>query len=217
MAARQLAQGVSASRRAATELSHPQPPTDRIFRGFAQLARRSLILLPVTLALPACIVPDPPNFEGEVQRGPFLLLDDAIPSISQVHQVSVGEPTVFEVPFQSEDVGEEVFGAFHLDFEGDRQLRGLIDFLDPGTLSEQRDPVEFAYTFAPSEAGCRNVTLLLAHRSRISPVTGLPRPQADGGADAGTPGVGRASWWFDVRDPSNPQSPLVEDCGEVTQ
>ncbi len=162
----------------------------------------------MSLALSACLAPGPPDFEQPSQLGPFFLLNEALPPISEIPEIEPQETITFSVPFVSEDAGESLVGARHRDLGDDGEF--FLRITNPIPASTLDDPAErvfvFAWTPRPEVRGCHTITLFLTHRSNMDQELGKPINAA---------GVATATWRVIVGDPG--ERFLVDQCGQLNQ
>jgi hypothetical protein len=140
-------------------------------RGFSPvlpLARPSLLGLSTMLFATSCIVADPPEYHDPVQSRPQLIVYRADPPTQQILLVDPNSSlgTNFNVPFRSEDSGEDLTGVFFLDYQvspGER-FQGSLN-LTASTFDNTERAATFTWRPVGIEFGCHYLSLVVAHRS----------------------------------------------------
>ncbi len=152
------------------------------------MARGSLLATSVVAS--ACIAAPPPDFEPVTQTAPILLLDSASPPVDEFLRDPPGTTISFKVPFVSEDVGEDLLGALHLDYgtPASEFLRASAR-LPSGVLKDKDRAVEINWRVEPTLTGCHSLTILVSHFSNFDFSNLEPTNKDD---------VGRVTWWLDV-------------------
>ncbi|HET9932423.1 MAG TPA: hypothetical protein VFQ35_17080 [Polyangiaceae bacterium] len=165
----------------------------------------------------ACIVAPPAEYEESTRTPPIFDLVRAKPFIGDIIVVDQdaglesARKIQFNVPVRSEDQGEEIIGAVHIDY-GSGQPR------DTFTKSQQKLPAstlddvsrvwdQNVTFFGGLEPGCHQVTLIATHRSnwddeRFRPIVG--RAEYD---------TAIAMWWMIYNPNRPPTSPVTCPSG----
>lgn len=139
-------------------------------RGFAPvlpLARASLLGLSTMLFASNCIVADPPESHDPVQSRPQLIVYRADPPTQQILVVDPNSSlgTKFNVPFRSEDGGEDLTGVFFLDYQ---VIPGELFQASLNLTASTFDNTERAATYiwrpVGIKEGCHYMSLVVAHR-----------------------------------------------------
>jgi hypothetical protein len=176
------------------------------------LARKSLLLGLSMLASTGCIVADPPQYEEPKRTPPILDLNHAEPSPFWVIIIDRNdnlEPDALNVtvPFRSDDQGEEVWFALHVDFKGDDiplwNLPSSPSTIDDTTrVISKSQPVDAHINI---DAGCHQLTLIGAHASSWD--FSLYQPKADAPKDD----IAIATWWLNM-DPKPADPYTLSNC-----
>lgn len=153
-----------------------------------------------------CIVADPPQYEEPKRTPPILDLNHAEPSpfwlvIIDRDLGDAGKLSV-SVPFRSDDQGETVWFALHVDFKSDHDIV-LWDL--PRTPSTIEDTTRSIANTKPVDAfilaGCHQLTLVGAHQSSWD----FERKQP--AVDAPQDDIAIATWWMNLDPkPTDPYS-----------
>lgn len=195
-----------------TGLSYLNEPQRRV-RGIFELARASL-LLGVMLAPVGCLVSDPPLYQEPPPTPPVFDLSNAIPLPGEVFVVrrSPNAPTIltFTIPFRSEDRGDGVQAALHLDYN---TLSAQATFtkaqtsVDASTFDDLTRVLSLRWPLPPNEPspGCHTLTVLASHQSTFDDNEFRPhivRAQNDRAV---------AVWWVNF-DPPEDDPYTLRDC-----
>lgn len=174
------------------------------------------LLLVVTLVLgmvPGCIVPEAPDLSDPERTPPFVRLSETIPTPGEVHTRSrvQGQPQLVEpltIRVQSNDLGEALWMALHLDLGSEDHDFQLWTRYDPGTFDTPRD-LTWDWEVPRTLHGCHRLTAIIAHASSFNtmPVDGLIRddPEAQEDAEAIT-------WTFYIIDDAVEEPAYVSEC-----
>ena len=103
-------------RKAVTRLSHLGAAWFSNLGRMPALARESLIVLAGMSASFGCLVADPPEYSPPARTPPILDLFRADPPVREVLVARKNESIAFNVPVRSEDAGDPLMGAWHLDW-----------------------------------------------------------------------------------------------------
>ena len=150
--------------RSMTRLSRPGAHPGGRCRGFWGLARLSLVAVLLSM-LSGCLVDDPPPYVAPQQTAPRLDYTEASPGLDQVIVRSFPELITFEMPFTSEDAGEQLYAVLLLDYNGREGEQLDSRFFPPSTLADTSRRV-LSLTWKVQErivAGCHRFTLRVTH------------------------------------------------------
>ena len=162
------------------------------------------------LAPTGCIVADPPQYEEPKRTPPVFDLNHAQPSpywlvIIDRNDNLEADQLYVKVPFRSDDQGEKIWFALHVDFKTDDFV--LWDLPQPPSTID--DTTRAITNTKPVDAfipgGCHQLTLIAAHESswdfaRKQPL--LQAPQDD---------IAVATWWMHL-DPKPSDPYTLPDC-----
>jgi hypothetical protein len=132
------------------------------------------------LSLSGCIVADPPQYEEPKRTPPILDLDHAEPSPYWIVVVEKkdGADLLVKVPLRSDDQGEKLWFAAHVDYKGNDVLLVSLP-IPPSTLDRPPREISASLDFdGRVMPGCHQLTLLVAHESSWDFVKGQPLPEA---------------------------------------
>jgi hypothetical protein len=170
------------------------------------------------LAGQSCLITGSPEFDPPQRTPPFLV--ELSPPTYQVYTVNniPGTTNKASIDFEviSEDLGQPVRGIVHIDFKGFNEQHFNSVLITPRTLplghlgSNPNVRHGHADFTIPSAVGCHSATLVLSHD-----IDGLGNP-------VDTNDSATATWYYQVKDPSNPASgdcvsaPINGDAGSET-
>jgi len=122
------------------------------------------------LVAQSCIVADPPEYRDPGQTRPLLDTYGASPPTTRILVVdsAIKNPIQFNVPVQSEDVGEDLRAIFFLDYGSARQSKLLGRTIPASTYENKTRAAELPWLpIVPMDVapGCHFVTLVVAHES----------------------------------------------------
>jgi hypothetical protein len=180
------------------------------------VTRRLPVLLAVASGLVACVVPDPIESEAPQRTPPILNLGKAKPFIGSVVVINRSAPNSFNgasvsVPVRSDDRGEPIHFALYLNYGLPDEFSGGPGLIEPSTIDDLSRKIEISLQFESRviTPGCRQLTLLVAHRDNWDFHSGRPKvPEAAGDTAA-------AMWWLNIDPPSGQESTLL-DCPSRT-
>jgi len=181
----------------ATGLSWCRGGHDRAGVGESSLARKSLLLGFAMLSLTGCLVADPPQYEEPRRTPPILDLNHAEPSPYWIVIVEKkqGDDLTIKVPVRSDDQGERLLFAVHVDYKGKNTTLSSSS-LPPSTLDAGPRNISRGVDLDERVTlGCHQLSLLVAHDSPWELGTGQPLP------DAPPEDLAIATWWLNVVDP----------------
>jgi len=122
------------------------------------------------LATSGCLMPSPPDLSDPEQTRPYIHYLTVDPPLGEPIQVQVGDlQPVVEIPillpFQSEDLGEDVSGSLYL-FAADNSadLQFIRRSIPAGEFTEVRN-ADMRWTPKDLDPGCYRLTATLAHAS----------------------------------------------------
>ncbi|HWA71480.1 MAG TPA: hypothetical protein VG937_04080 [Polyangiaceae bacterium] len=162
-----------------------------------------------------CIVADPPQYEEPKRTPPILDLNHAEPSpfwlvIIDRNDGQLNHALQVTVPFRSDDQGEWVWFALHVDFKG-QDVPLWSDRRPPSTIDDTTRSMS-----RPSEmdarvgAGCHQLTLIAAHESSWDITNQRPLP------DAPKDDIAIGTWWVHMDPKSDPYTlPSCPNQSEV--
>jgi hypothetical protein len=150
--------------RSTTRLSRPGAPAWGRCRGFWGLARLSLLAVLLSM-LSGCLVDDPPPYVAPQQTAPRLDYTEASPGLDQLLIASHPDLIRFEMPFTSEDAGEQLYAVLWLDYDGVEGEQLNSGFFPPSTLADTSRrvlslPWKVQERIVP---GCHRFTLRVTH------------------------------------------------------
>ena len=180
----------------ATPLSHPNTAGSQGSVRIVGLARLSLLL--GLVAPVSCIVSEPAEYGVAKQTPPFLDANKATPNVLHTYDLALGDTILVNVPFSSEDVGEELRAFLWLD-RGVIGKKTLLNFRDvpPGKLEDDKRAIGM-----PAEiqvAGCHSLSLVVSHRTNFND-NNEPKLSSD---------TAILNWWLNVEDDG---TTLLGDC-----
>lgn len=180
---------------AATPLSHPNAAGSQGSRGIRGLACLSLLL--GLVAPTSCIVSEPAEYGVAKQTPPFLDAKNAAPSVLHTHKLSLGDTLLVNVPFRSEDAGEELRALLWLD-KGVIGKKTLLNFreIPPGKLEDDKRSIDIPGDI--QVAGCHSMSLVVTHRSNL-----------DNNEPVDDDDTAILTWWLNVADEGQT---LLGDC-----
>jgi hypothetical protein len=159
-----------------------------------------------------------------------------IPQSPGVELFTRAEPNTtipFVVRIRSEDSGDPIKLLMYLDYSTrEEQFADLQEDLAPGTFDEVREPrlewrvppvvlVPLPECRTPNPPAsceprrCHALTLVATHQSNLRPgaVTECARPtQSDRPCFVDRTAVGTATWWLDMRAPTDTEPLLLDEC-----
>src|SRR6187549_1359516 len=122
------------------------------------------------LATSGCLMPSPPDLSDPEQTRPYIHYLTVDPPLGEPIQVQVGDlqPLVeipILLPFQSEDLGEDVSGSLYL-FAADNSadLQFIRRSIPAGEFTTVRN-ADMRWTPKDLDPGCYRLTATLAHAS----------------------------------------------------
>lgn len=172
--ARRVIQRLGAAHASSATALSERWPWIRGFSAMARLARRSLMLVLVTMLTPACLVTSTPEFEDPSPTAPLLLGANASPDLREI--VMIDQPAIeFRASVISEDADVSVKVRLLIDY-GVQSLINERPYLDaevsikevpPGRLADgPRDVVAKLFPqqilWVPA-TGCHTVTMMVTH------------------------------------------------------
>ena len=179
------------------------------FSAVSCLARVSLIALSTMLFATSCIVADPPQYRDPVQSRPQLIVYRADPPTQQILVVdpSSNLGTKFNVPFRSEDGGEDLSGVFFLDYQVSpgEKYQGSLNLTASTFDNTDRAAIYFWKPVGVTQ-GCHYMSLVLAHRSSFLDGDAIHLDKTLGDKDAAI-----VTWVVNFRPDPGQEHTLV-DC-----
>ncbi len=160
----------------------------------------------LTAVITSCVVSNPPEYSSAEQTPPLLVLLDADPLVGKVVGVPVGERLSLNVPVRSEDApGDELIARLYLDYGNleTEEVQAPLVLLPRGSYDDVERRVEMTWVVPQLQPGCRQLSLVVTHRSNLDP-NGRPLDNRD---------TAVAVWWLNVSD-TNSDNPM-SDC--ITQ
>ena len=155
-----------------TALSYQAAPRAGI-SGVFPLARVSL-LVSVMLSS-GCLVADPPLYEEPPPTPPMFDLSEAEPppgTVRVIRRTGSNPETGLDisVPFRSDDRGERVFAALHVDYNVrfvPDSFTAVQSAFAASTLDDQDRAITLRWPFGPDDPspGCHTLTLLVSHEN----------------------------------------------------
>lgn len=192
-----------------TALSHLERRRTPQFSNKPGLARASLLAVLTMPFLSGCIVADPPQYEDPGRTPPILNLVRATPRIVEPYLQDRSDPSTketmpLEVPVRSEDQGQDLIFAIHVDYTypASRWLTG--GSLPASTLSDTSRKITL-YVPLQGILGCHPLTLLVAHEKQWDLGVNAPKP---GGEDD----TALATWWVNALPSSGGDAYTLADC-----
>jgi len=152
------------------------------------------------LVAPAsCIVSEPAEYGVAKQTPPFLDAKNAAPSVLHTHKLSLGDKVLVNVPFRSEDAGEELRALLWLD-KGVIGKTTLLNFreIPPGKPEDNKRSIDIPADI--QVAGCHSMSLVVTHRSNLDKDNNEPVNDDD---------TAILTWWLNVDDEGQA---LLGDC-----
>jgi hypothetical protein len=155
------------------------------------------------LVLAGCL-DAPPTYEEPERIPPFIIGNQVIPALNAVVELSPDGIMNINVPFRSEDLGEQVWGVVYVDVPPGQAATMLVrTFVQPpSTYNDESRAISGQITIA-GEPGCHSVTLVVSHAFNVLPERVLDETKA-----------ARVVWWVHLKD-SEAERTLLEDC--ITQ
>ena len=150
--------------RSTTRLSRHGAHLEGQCSGFWALARLSLVAVLLSM-LSGCLVDDPPPYVAPQQTAPRFDYAEASPGLDQLLVASFPDQITFEMPFTSEDAGEQVYAVLLLDYDGVEGETLDFGFSPPSTLADTSRRV-LSLTWKVQERivpGCHRFTLRVTH------------------------------------------------------
>ena len=166
-------------------------------------------LLSSLLATNACLMPSPPDLDDPERSRPYVHYLNVDPPLGEPIQVNLASTETKEypilIPFQSEDLGEDIAGRLHL-YRPDNSVR-LEDTSARVPAGEFDDIRNVRMTWDATErgAGCYRLTATVAHASSFGD-KGLVPEENLGDAEA-------VSWIANVFEPGNDNT--LSECPRV--
>ena len=193
--------------RNATALSHPEGRQAPRNAGFFGLARRSHPLKAVhslaglSLLLAGCLAPTPTEFRKPEKTTPVLDLATALPVTTQLLLVNNGDAQPFRVKVRSEDDGDDVFGALHLDYglKGGPRFTGGLASLPPSTFEDTQREMAMIWP-VNATSGCHQLTMFVTHQLNFDVNRQLPKNA--------TVDTAIAVWWVHVDSDASDAGPF---------
>jgi hypothetical protein len=182
-----------------TALSHRPVRSSPILGRIAGLARESLIVV-LGMSAASCLVADPPEYTPPEQTPPVLNLFLADPPVNSVLLAPRGEQLSFNVPVRSEDAGDKLVAARHLDWGSPRHEFVGLTHVPPSTFDDESRVISFDWTVM-AEKGCHQLTLLVFHFSNSS----------EDQSSTVVADQAMAAWWLNV-DPEETDPDTLKDC-----
>lgn len=167
------------------------------------------------LPLASCIVADPPQYEAPKKTAPLLDLTRAQPLVTEVivrdlnDNNDTNDEIDFSVPVRSEDVGEDVWFALHVDYTfvplEDSFAVGTSNFVPASTFDDASRSLTINWSPRRVDDGCHALTLLVAHAGSWNFVQNRPDIIRAAGDSA------MVTWWLNLNPP--PDDPYtLQDC-----
>jgi hypothetical protein len=184
-----------------TALSYHRVESSTKLRVFS-LARGSLPALGMLFAS-GCIVADPPLYEEPPPTPPVFDLNRAEPNVSQVVVLdrSVSRVTLreFRVPFRSDDKGQRVRAALHIDWGATEARESFVVNTDVSPSTFDDTSRELLLPLRQNDVGfltpgCHTLTIIAAHDDNWDKLENRPIPAQ---AEDDTAMV---TWWANVVD-----------------
>ena len=175
------------------------------------LARKSLLLGLAMLGLNGCIIADPPQYEEPRRTPPILDLNNAVPSpywliVVDRKDNNPADKIHVKVPIRSDDQGEKLWFALHVDFKGENHVLNTDLPLAASTFDDTNRFIDFEYDVDGSvQKGCHQLTLIVAHDSSWDYMRQQPLPSAP------KDDIAVANWWMNV-DPPASDPYTLPDC-----
>jgi len=156
----------------------------------------------------ACLVADPPQYDEPERTPPFLDLVAATPSPNRVivRNRNVSSLVNFDVPVRSEDNGDPLSFALHLDYSFETSSALLYNESPAGAFEDEGRSIQFPWTIKGDvEDGCHQLTLLVAHKSNWDLTQSRPHVINGQGDTA------MATWWLNLNPLADAPDSLI-DC-----
>lgn len=135
----------------------------------------------------SCIVADPPAYHDPVQSRPQLIVYGADPPTQQILIVDPSSTlgTKINVPFRSEDGGEDLQGVLFLDYQvsAGELYQGSIN-LTASTFDNTTRAAIFTFRPVGVSQGCHYLSLVVAHRSSFLDGDSIHLKKTEGNTDA---------------------------------
>lgn len=165
---------------------------------------------------PGCIVAEPVPYEAPPQTPPLLQNHLSIPQIGVPIPVDLESDILkdektsvdFRVPLRSEDSGDPLWYAFHLNYQIPNAETNLLlkSDIPPSTFEDTSREINRTWNVRqPLAQGCHQVTLVVAHASNWDLQT--DRPKAFGDPND----VATLTWWINV-DPPPGERFTLKNC-----
>jgi len=166
-----------------------------------------LLLLCLAFALQGCLFAEPPEFNPRQTGVTFdLAVADPLPTkLVQFGTIAAPVAQQFTVKVISEDAGEEVWWAMHVNLNvGNDQFPDAgPNFLEPSTWTDKTREIRFTYQ-PLDDRPCRQLTLMACHRSSFNLDTSQCQPEAH-------EDTAMAVWWGTLGDGT------ISDCPQAAQ
>lgn len=114
-----------------------------------------------------CIVADPPRYEAPEKTRPILDLFRADPPLRQVLVRRTDDVIRFNIPVRSEDAGDPLVAALHLDWGTARSDHLTNREIPSSTFDDEDRAITFQWTVEPNLKDCHLLTLLVFHKANI--------------------------------------------------
>lgn len=201
---------------AATPVSGSGVRSSSEFGQTGQLARSShqrsgvtfLLLVLGALGASGCIVPEAPDYDPPTTTAPVVDGYNAIPTnnLSQPFKKTEINQIRFEVPFRSEDAGQEVWAGVYVDYGSGTSTEVVLPNFDrrfePSTYDDRKRRISFRIQ-GDVTVGCHTLTLFVTHlRNTLEDDVG--ERYLDEEAAQGDLGV--ATWFINIYE--NEATPL---------
>lgn len=153
-----------------------------------------------------CLVADPPQYEEPATTPVFLDVAAATPIVGRV--IVGREPVTldFNVPFRSEDNGDEIAFGLLQDFGFPERTKEVFCnkvILPAGTFDETDRAISFSALALDATGGCYQLTLLVSHAKNWDRLG--CRPDLVKGIDD----TSMITWWLNVVRPGQNPNDLV--------
>jgi hypothetical protein len=197
-----------------TAMSGRRPRETWNFARLGRVARASLLMVLMGIGSQSCLVTSNPDIEPPKRTPPYFSnLSPPTYQVQKLTSLGTSPSSVTEIGFDvvSEDVGQPIFGAVYLDFNGFGDMKQkVIGQIKPAKIpaGHMTDPkprpgsATFEITGPP---GCHSATLVLSHEFNGP---GDPQP-TDRENDTAL-----ATWWYFLDD--DPIGPAVDIATCVT-
>jgi hypothetical protein len=167
-----------------------------------------LPLLCLALALPGCIFAEPPERDPR-QTPVFFDLGEANPSTTQLQHFSIQDPQRdFTVPFRSEDAGDVIRWAVHINYAvGGGSDSVARDEVEASTLADTSRKITFKHRPANITTDrCQQLTLMACHEDSFV----FSQQACVDNED-----TAYATWWVTLSD--GPDLPSFDECPQPAQ